>query len=154
MQRVQLVGGVLELYSGIAYGADLMAVETARALGLTVHLVLPKPVTHQAENGEVRQDAGFAADFWDACDPASPKPSALKTGRAPGTPIQDSHWKSGMDGGTLRVRAWLLQRAFQCYYDAGLPILEACDVFVAVWDGEAAQGLGGTRTPTGGTGPR
>jgi len=63
-QQAKQRGGALEVYSSIAYGADTIAVETARAAGLRVHLILPKPIITVA--GEtIDTQAGFAADFWD-----------------------------------------------------------------------------------------
>jgi len=131
---------VLEVYSSIAYGADTLAVETARAVELPVHLVLPKPVMKQ-DDGSVDTKSGFAADFWEK--DASGEFVRFRTGDWERTLKQITDAESGIGGGTLRLTHGS-QNQPECYYDTCLDILECCDVLVAVWDGKKSRGLGGT----------
>jgi hypothetical protein len=83
--------------------------------------------------------AGFAADFWDH----DPQGDQFRDQDWDRTYAQICDAKAGVNGGTLRLTRGA-QTAPDCYYDAGLEVLECCDVLVVVWDGKAARGLGGT----------
>lgn len=111
-------GGVLDLYASIAEGADTLCVETARELGMAVHLLLPLP---QAE---------FEKDFT---SPQTWERSRQQLDLAAQKPGRDS----------VRVLPGEMSRP-DCYFDQGIQILEAVDVLIAVWDGQKARGLGGT----------
>jgi hypothetical protein len=138
--RVTQIGGLLEMYSSVAYGADTLAVEAARAAGLPVHLILPKPVV-MLPDGKVDIQAGFAADFWgDGAPGEGPQFRERDWERALGRIIEA---RSGSAGGTLRLTRGS-QNEPECYYDAGLDVLNNCDVLVAVWDGQGERGVGGT----------
>lgn len=134
--RAAQVGGRIELFSSIAYGADTIAVETARAMKIPVHIVLPKPIENHDETQTLALDEGFAADFW--------KDGVLLKD------LWDRAWKQikdardRVDGGTLRlVRG--AQTSPECYYDAGVQVLDSCDLLIVVWNGQPALGLGGTK---------
>ncbi|HYF36081.1 MAG TPA: hypothetical protein VD994_12375 [Prosthecobacter sp.] len=128
-------GGLLEFYASAAYGSDTMACEEAGKLGIPVHLVLPKPVVLVAKSDEVDRREGFAADFWkDEVFLQDEWDRAYRLIQAAGR---------GDQGGTLRLTPGT-QVQPECYYDAGLLMLEAVDVLVAVWDGAPARGIGGT----------
>jgi hypothetical protein len=134
-ERVAAGGGKLHLFVSAAYGADLLCIEVAESLGIPVHLVLPKPVICE-ENGEVSYREGFAADFTDA------------EGRPMREEWQRAHdfirkAQSGEDGWTCRIVNGT-QVDPECYYDTGVQIMEASDLFLCVWDGMPARGLGGT----------
>lgn len=130
------VGGRIELFSSIASGVDTIAVETARAMKMPVHIVLPKPIENHDETQTLALDEGFAADFW--------------KGGVFLQDLWDRAWKQikdardGVDGGTLRlVRG--AQTSPECYYDAGVQMLDSSDALIAVWNGKPSQGLGGTK---------
>ena len=129
------VNGTIELCSSIAYGADTVAVETARDMGIPVHIILPKPVETHDETAQLALDEGFAADFWkDGQFLQNEWDRAYKQ-------IQDA--RTGTNSGTLRlVRG--AQTSPECYYDTGVQMLDCCDAVIAVWNGKPAAGLGGT----------
>lgn len=139
-EKVATHGGQLEVCASIAYGADTLAVETARAAGLPVHLILPKPVIERTD-GRVDQTKGFAADFWTA--EADGQPAQFRDGDWQRSFAQISAAQTGANGGTLRLTQGS-QCEPECYYDTGLEMLECGDVLVAVWDGNDVKGLGGT----------
>ncbi len=132
---IEAAGGQAHLYVSAAYGADLLSIEVAQSLGMSVHIVLPKPVILD-EQGQVSFIEGFASDFIDA----------------KGQPMlrewQQAHdfirkAESGDDGWTYRLVSGT-QVEPECYYDAGIQIMEIADLFLTVWDRQAARGLGGT----------
>lgn len=120
--------GRCELYSGIAWGADQVAIRKADAAGMPVHLILPR---HVDEAG----DGGFAADFR---EPGMEKPEAWAYARE-----RIAAAEAGRNCGSCRLVPGT-ERVPECYYDAGLQVLSACDVLVAVWNGRPAEGIGGT----------
>jgi len=138
--RVEGVGGRLEFYGSVAYGADTLAVEAARELGIPVHLILPKAVVMDPATGRPDPRKGFAADFWDGDPEAGGVFRAADWGRT-FRQIEDA--RAGANGGTLRVVPGG-QIAPECYYEAGLQTLEAADVLLAVWDGVDSGKQGGT----------
>ena len=127
--------GEVEFFSSIACGADTLAVETARRLKLPVHIVIPKPIESHDESRQLSLDDGFAADFWQDGN------LQQEDWDRAWTQIQDA--RQGTDGGTLRlVRG--AQTSPECYYDAGVQVLDVSDAVIAVWDGRPSGGLGGT----------
>lgn len=134
-QLVDEGGGQLHLYVSAAYGADLLAISVAEELGLPVHLVLPKPVV-MLDDGSASRVEGFASDFTNA----SGQFLADEWEKALGF-IRKA--ERGEKGWTYRLVSGS-QVEPECYYDAGVQMMEAADFFLAVWDGEAARGLGGT----------
>ena len=140
-ERAEAVGGTLEYYASIAYGADAMAAEECRDLEIPVHLILPKPVVFKKDDsGEINRKRGFAADFWDG-DPHSGGSFREADWNRSLEQIEDA--QNGVGGGSLRISSGS-QTDPECYYESGLRMLETCDVLLAVWDGEEAHGLGGT----------
>ena len=123
-ERALQSGGMLEYYGSAASGADTLAAETAAELGIPVHIILPKDL------------AAFQQDFHDADGTLH----AEDWRRA--SAIIDAAL-AGRNGGTLRVISGS-QIAPDCYYEAGLQMLEVCDALIAVWDGKPARGIGGT----------
>jgi hypothetical protein len=113
--RVDAKGGGLELYSSVAAGADVVCVEVARALKIPVHLILP---LEQSE---------FAQTFPEGTWPRSAAQIAAVAA----------------DKGTIRV-ANAVRTAPGCYHDAGMQMLEAASLLVAVWDGQKGGATGGT----------
>lgn len=116
--RTAAVGGEIDLYASVAEGTDTLCVETARALGMAVHLLLPLT------------QADFEKDF---SSPQSWERSRKQIELAATKPGHDS----------VRVLPGDMERP-DCYFDQGIQILEAVDVLIAVWDGQKARGLGGT----------
>lgn len=138
--KARAVAAEIELFTSIAYGCDTLAVESARNLGIPVHLVLPQPIETDSDTGEPLLDRGFANDFWDI--PATgPQKFRRDDWERSWKQIQDA--RRGIDGGTLRLVRGSQSRP-ECYYDAGIQMIEACDALIAVWNGKAARGLGGT----------
>lgn len=111
-------GGEIHLFSSVAIGSDMMAVETAIRMGIPCHLVLPVP------QEEFRKDFLQEEDWHRACRLIE---------------IADR----GDGGCTLRVADCSDKRP-ECYYEAGIQIVAGCDVLLAVWNGEESRGLGGT----------
>lgn len=134
-QHVDQAGGVLELYTSAAYGGDTLVCEAAGQLEIPIHIILPKPVVIDPDTQEVDQKSGFAADFW-------------RDGQFLVDEWNRSYHiilaaQAGSNGGTFRVVAGA-QTEPECYYDAGLQMMESIDVLIAVWDRLPAKGLGGT----------
>ncbi|MBL9155721.1 MAG: hypothetical protein JNK37_24810 [Verrucomicrobiales bacterium] len=117
-ERIKAAGGTPALCTSPAAGADLLALTAAEKAGFSIHLVLPLPVD------EFRHDFEDTAEWSIA-----------------------SEWiaKATMDaeGSTIRTPSAILPRP-ECYYESGLDIVSASDVLVVYWDGEPANGLGGT----------
>jgi hypothetical protein len=128
-------GGQLHLYVSAAYGADLRCIEVAESMGIPVHIILPKPVVYD-ERGEVSFVEGFASDFLDA----DGQPMLCEWQQAHAF-IRKA--MEGTDGWTYRLVNGT-QVEPECYYDAGIQIMEAADLFLAVWNRLPARGLGGT----------
>ncbi len=122
--RAQKQGGTIEFYSSAACGADTLAAETAHALGIPVHLILPMPEEAFRADFE-NEDKTFRADDWQ-------RVQALITNA-----------RNGKNGGSLRLARGTHLRP-ECYYDTGMQVLEACDSVLVVWDELPARGLGGT----------
>ena len=134
-QRVEEAGGQLHLYVSAAYGADLLAISVAEELCVPVHLVLPKPVVMQGDD-TVSSVEGFASDFTDAAGHFLPNAWEKALGFIRKAERGETGWTYRLVSGS--------QVEPECYYDAGVQVMEAADFFLAVWDGEAARGLGGT----------
>ena len=106
--------GGARLWSALAEGADRIAAEEALALGWELACALPLPRTD------------YEADF---ADPTSLHEFRLLLARATGVVELDAV------AGSERSAA---------YQRAGRRILAEADLLLAVWDGEAARGPGGT----------
>ena len=102
---------------------------------MPVHIILPKPVIESAP-GKISLTEGFAGDFlyeqgnflkreWN---------KALAFVRKAQSCADD--WTYRIVNGSLIDP--------ECYYDAGVKVIEAADVFLAVWDRQPARGLGDT----------
>lgn len=134
-EKISASHGEVHLFVSAAYGADLLSIEVAEQLQIPVHIVLPKPVAVD-KSGSICLREGFAADFFES----------------DGT-FRDNDWQSalraihkaesGADGWSYRLVNGT-QVDPECYYDAGIQVMECADVLIAVWDGNAARGLGGT----------
>ena len=134
-EKIERCGGQVHLFVSAAYGADLLAIEVAESLQIPVHILLPKPLFFQ-ENGSISTSEGFGADYRDA------------DGNLLESEWQRAHhWiqkaQRGDDGWTYRLVNGT-QVDPECYYDAGVQVMEASDLFLAVWDRQPARGLGGT----------
>ncbi len=114
-----LKGAKVELYTSAAAGADLLALSCARSLNIPVHLLLPLP------------EADFAADFEGRGEEWAQASEFIAAARR------------GDNGGTTRVLRDHPLRD-DCYYGQVTRIVDACDLLLVVWDGEAARGPGGT----------
>lgn len=117
-ERIRKAGGTPALNSSPAAGADLLALEAAKAAGFSIHLTLPLPIDE------------FAEDFEDATEWEQAR-----------NWIADA--QAGKDGTTIMIPQTTAPKP-ECYYESGLEIVTACDVIVVYWDGQAANGLGGT----------
>lgn len=113
-------GGTIELLTGVAAGADLEAAEVAGELEIPLHVMLPVP-----ESMFERDFAGELASDW---------PRAMRLIEAA---------QAGRDGGTFRIAGGDNTRP-DCYHEANLQMINSTDVIVAVWNGESADGVGGT----------
>jgi hypothetical protein len=129
------VGGQLHLYVSAAYGADLLSIEVAESLEIPVHIVLPKPVILD-DSGAVCFREGFASDFLD--EQGQPMHAVWEQALRF---IQKA--QRGDDGWTYRLVNGT-QVDPECYYDAGVQIMETADLFLTVWNKLPARGLGGT----------
>lgn len=118
MRRCSNHGGHLELVSGLASGADLMFLQSARRFGIPVHLVLPCSV------------AEFLRDFDDKDDRA--RANDL---------IADA--EKGESGITVRVVDGHESRP-ECYLNVNYEVIRASDALLALWDEKPARGSGGT----------
>ncbi len=117
--QVDSRGGRLELMSGLAEGADLLAAEVALELQIPLHVCLPMPPEQ------------FAKDF------DSEKQNWDRAKQIVETVACDSRAGSvGIARGTDRTP--------ECYYEAAIQMLEAVDLLIALWNGEPEKGLGGT----------
>lgn len=122
--KAQAAGGRLVLFSSAASGADLLALEAAREIGLDVHIILPLT------------EEDFRNDFVD------------ESGR-----LDEAQWqrsigqvvlaRSNRETDSVRVLPTRAPRP-ECYHETALKMIDACDLMLTVWDGEAARGLGGT----------
>jgi len=112
-------GGELHVYLSAAAGTDLLAIRAARALGLSVHILLPL------------DEEEFLEDFAGLPDWGAEARAALAEARA--HPRRDSVEVAPTTG-----------RRPGCYFDAAARIVEGADVVVAIWNGAAAAGVGGT----------
>jgi hypothetical protein len=132
---IHAIGAQLHLYVSAAYGADLLCIEVAESLEIPVHIVLPKPVAYDV-SGVVSYTEGFADDFRDA----EGQPMLREWQQA-----YDFIRKAqrGEDGWTYRLVNGT-QVDPECYYDAGIQIMETADLFLTVWNRLPARGLGGT----------
>ena len=119
-EKARAAGGEIDLFTGVARGADLAAAKAARSLGIPVHVILPL------------DPDDFERDFASAKDPdewlVAKELIRLAEDRE--------------NGGSLRVADGPCARP-DCYFDAGLQMLEGSNVLVAAWDGEDPRGTGG-----------
>lgn len=119
MQRIaEERGGRIELLTGLAEGADLVAVEEAQKLGIPVHAVLPLPIEE------------FRNDF----EPGSPALARMEKCLAIA--------EAGNEG-SMRVSLGSCLRP-DCYSDAGYYLISLSDACLFLDNGEAASGRGGT----------
>ena len=117
-QKAESVGGQAELYAGVAEGGDTLCVELARGIDMPVHLMLP------LDGPEFQRDFS-SSDAWER--------TFAQISAARERPGRNSvHVDSG-DG-----------KRPDCYFNQGASMLAAVDVLVALWNGQAAMGLGGT----------
>lgn len=131
------LGGELHLHCSLAYGADLLATEEARALGIPIHLILPRHLPEPTPASATPERRGLAADFVNEADGGF---RHADWARALGI---IEHARSPGSRGTVRTISPEAPVP-QCYYDAGIRMLTAADALVVVWNGEQARGLGGT----------
>jgi hypothetical protein len=110
----------VELVCSAAAGADIIACDAARELGIPVHVVLPKPV-----------DA-FLEDFEGPSAPDAPRAREIIRAAQDDT----SDW-------TFRVSEGEPVEP-SCYHEANVEMLEAADALLALWNGEPESGIGGT----------
>lgn len=117
-QKAESVGGQAELYAGVAEGGDTLCVELARGIDMPVHLMLP------LVEPEFQKDFS-SADAWQR--------AFVQISAARERPGRNSvHVEPGDD-----TRP-------DCYFNQGASMLDAVDVLVVLWNGQAAMGLGGT----------
>ena len=127
--------GQRTLFVSATHGSDFLCIDVATELEMPVHIILPKPVIESAP-GKISLTEGFAGDFlyeqgnflkreWN---------KALAFVRKAQSCADD--WTYRIVNGSLIDP--------ECYYDAGVKVIEAADVFLAVWDRQPARGLGDT----------
>lgn len=119
-EQAARAGGRIEAFGSAAYGGDLLFGHSAAALGVPLHLILPMP------------EAEFRKDFHDAAPEVWQQAEQM---------IREA--RARKNGGTFRITRKSDRRP-DCYYDAGVEMIEAADALIAVWDGAPSRGLGGT----------
>lgn len=107
----------VELLTGLADGADLLATEVAQSMGIDIHVVLPKPL--DAYRTELSEAAAATLDAL-AADPDVPL-----TVIGPAEPAADEDESAP-------------------YLRLGLYLAEAAHVLIAFWDGSFERKPGGT----------
>lgn len=135
-------GRLVEVSTSAAYGTDILACEEAGKLGIPVHIILPKPVMVDSQTGKLDRHAGFAEDFWDG-DTTGNECRFLQEDWDRSYALVQAAVR-GDKGWSLKVIVGN-HVAPQCFYDAGVEMVMAADVVIAVWDGLPARGLGGTQ---------
>lgn len=113
-------GGNVSLVSSLAAGADMIAVEVALELDLSVHLVLPLGLDQ------------FANDFEGPNDPDWIRLEAIV-----------ARINEDLSRHTMRVAPGCRKRP-DCYHDANQQILRLADFLVILWNGEVTTKLGST----------
>lgn len=108
-------GPIKRLVSPLAEGADMLAADAARAHGYSVQAPLPFAASE------------YARDFEGAMK------QALEQQVAAADSVFELNGQR--DGGRMEESSYLV---------AGYLTLRHCDVLVALWDGKAARGIGGT----------
>lgn len=114
LRAIRRPGVPIEIWSSLAEGADRLVAEMVPTMADSLVVVLP------LDPADYRQDFGTESSrrrFDDLLE------SALRVE------------VTGADAGGSRESA---------YERAGLAIVEACEVLLALWDGEPARGRGGT----------
>ena len=107
--------GTIELIASTADGADLLAIDTAKELGIPVHLILPMPIE------------SFKADF-----------ATSDSGQSWATVLK--HIETAQDPHSL----WTYRIAFgdntrpDCYHESNLQMLECADVLVTICTAQEA----------------
>lgn len=114
-------GGSIELLTCVAAGADIETAEVARELGIPIHLIIPTPISRFCEDF-----GGDLTEYW-------PRAERL---------IEDA--QDEQHSGSFRVANGSAS-APDCYHDATIQMVRSTDLLIAVWNGEPALGLGGTR---------
>ncbi len=119
-QRAESQGGVIELLTGVAAGADLEAAEVAEELDIPVHVILPTP--------EILFERDFEGDL------VSDWPRAKRL-------IQKA--RGGEGGCTFRIAVGDNDPP-DCYHEANVQMLQSTDLLIAVYNGEHSESVGGT----------
>ena len=139
-------GGEIHFHSGVAEGADTIAIEVAHELGIAVHVILPMSAGRFADDFDsspeqwdralsiVAMAGGLARLDADQVD-ALCKRGAGKFQTASELPVRQSKW-------TLRVSSGTRERPM-CYHECGEEMLQSCDGLIAVHC-QATDKLGGT----------
>ncbi|HBL15870.1 MAG TPA: hypothetical protein DD417_03665 [Elusimicrobia bacterium] len=109
---------LLRVVSPLADGADRIVAEEGLRLSARVEVALQCPLPFAVEDYRKDFDASSAAAF-----------DALRSGR----PVLE------LDGS--RQSGALTSEAYEA---AGWVVLDQCDLLIAIWDGKAPRGLGGT----------
>lgn len=115
--REQYAHTPLRLLSGLAEGADRLAARVARTHGVELMAVLPKPVAEYEHDFASPESVAEFREFL---------PAAAEIIVTGGQNFRDADARDSL---YARQGAWLVRH---------------CDVLVAFWDGEPAQGDGGT----------
>ncbi len=117
--QIASVQGQLHLIASVAEGADTIALETAKELGIPIHILLPLP------REQFQEDFDDRADTW---------PSSLSL---------IDYAERGENHSTLRLADSTLTRP-ECYAETNEQMLSSADALIALWNEEPAQGTGGT----------
>ncbi|MBY0488762.1 MAG: hypothetical protein K2R93_02860 [Gemmatimonadaceae bacterium] len=116
----------LSLVTALAEGADMLAAQAARDVGMVIELVVP----HDLASLDARCAAGTdARALWDAAESRF---------------ILDG-WHPALDpsSGSLNVGA-AAQRTEDALIETNRRLVWNCDLLIAVWDGRPARGEAGT----------
>lgn len=119
-EHARAQGGTIELLTGAAAGSDLHAAEAAAELGIPVHVLMPMPVSM------------FEQSFTKESESDWPRAKRV---------IESA--QQGEFGGTIRIASGD-NTPPSCYHEANIQLIERSDFLLAVFDGEPAEGIGGT----------
>jgi hypothetical protein len=118
-EQVSPQSGVIHLFTSIAEGSDLAAIEAAQDLDITTHILLPLP------------EELYKHDFSDNPDKWQQISQIL------------SHARDSSTSSTVRVADASHLRP-DCYADTNEQIINSSDALIAVWDKKDERGTGGT----------
>ena len=125
-ERVNAVDGELHFISGVAAGADIVACEVARSLGIPLHVILPKP------------EDEFLLVFSGRTAAWKPRALALLDIVRPSENHDASHSRN-----TCRIGG-VSRKSPDCYAEANAQMLDVADLLLTVSNGVPSKSIAGT----------